>query len=157
MIIGRMERLAFGVKLLGVDANAALLQRLKKRYGHPKTANPSYSPEGRVDLRLGARPEIVDWLWTHIHSRIPEARRWVVFETATLVHPESEVIIAFAEGDFYALRLPEHSEKVAVSAGAKGMADLGKDWVAGMGEADAEEWWRSAFEHSGSDLRTKIS
>lgn len=150
MIIGHMERLAFGVKLLGVDANITLLQRLRKRYSHPKTANPSYSPEGRGDLLLGARTEIVDWLWTRIHSRIPETRRWVVFETATLVHPISEVIIAFAEGDFYALRLPEESRKVAISAGAMRMSDLGEDWVIGIGETDAEEWWQSAYEHSGA-------
>ena len=144
----RCMSLPFGVKLLGVDANAALLQRLKRRYSHPKATNPSYSPEGRVDLPLGARPEIVDWLWTHIHSRIPKARRWVVFETATLVHPDSEVIIAFAEGGFYAMRLPEQSRRNAVLVGAKTMTDLEDDWVTGMGEADAEEWWRSAFEHS---------
>ena len=54
--------LPFGVKLLGVDANAALLQRLKGRYSHPKTTNPSYPPEGCGNIPLGARPEIVDWL-----------------------------------------------------------------------------------------------
>ncbi len=142
--------LPFGVKLLGVDANTALLQRLKKRYSHPKTTDPSYSPEGRGNLLLGARPEMVDWLWTHIHSRIPESRRWVVFETATLVHPDSEVVLAFAEGDFYALRLPADSRQFAESLGAEKMATLGDDWVIGMGQRDAEEWWQSAFEHSAS-------
>jgi hypothetical protein len=145
-MIGRMEQLAFGVRLFGIPANAALLSRLEKRYSHPKTTNPSYSPEGRGNLQLGARPEIVDWLWTHIHSRIPEARRWVVFETATLVHPASEVVFAFAEGDFYALRLPYDSRKIALLAGAKKLADLGGDWVIGTG--DAIEWWRRAYEHS---------
>lgn len=140
--------LPIGAKLLGVDANAAPLQRLKKRYSHPKTANPSYSPEGREYLSLGAQPAIVDWLWTHVHRSIPESRRWVVYETATLVHPNTEVILAFAEGGFYALRLPTQSREIAVAAGAKRMTDLGEDWVIGMGESDAEEWWQSAFQHS---------
>lgn len=148
--------LPFGVKLLGIDDNTALLQRLNRRHSHPKTKNPSYSPEGRVGLTLGARPEIVDWLWMHIHSRIPKARRWVVVETATLVHPDSEIIIAFAEGDFYALRLPEQSRKNAESAGARRMSDLGVDWVIGMREADAEEWWRSAFEYSAGCPRSRF-
>jgi len=144
----RCMPLSFGVRLLGVDANAALVQRLKKRYSHPKTANPGYSPEGRGDLPLGARPELVNWLWGRIHSRIPESRRWVVFETATLVHPDSEIVFAFAEGDFYAIRLPAHSRQIAESHGAERMASLGEDWVIGMGPGDAEEWWQSAFEYS---------
>ncbi len=142
--------LAFGVRLLGVDANTALLQQLKKRYSRPKTPNPSYSPEGRGDLLLSARPEMVDWLWTHIHSRIPESRRWVVFETATLVHPNSEIVLAFEGGGFHALRLPAHSRQIAESLGAERMATLGEDWVIGMRQSDAEEWWQSAFEHSAS-------
>jgi hypothetical protein len=129
-------------------SNTAVLQRLKKRYSHPKTTNPSYSPEGRGNLPLGARPGMVDWLWTHIHSRIPESRRWVVFETATLVHPDSEIVLAFAEADFSALRLPAHSRQIAKCAGAERIATLGEDWVTGMGQRDAEEWWQSAFEHS---------
>jgi hypothetical protein len=144
----RSMPLPFGVKLMGVDANAVVLQRLKRRYSHPKTTNPSYSPEGRGDIMLGARPEIVDWLWTHIHSRIPKSRKWVVFETATLVHPDSEIVFAFAEGDFYALRLPPPLRQIAVSAGAKRMAGLGEDWVFGMGLSDTEEWWQSAFDSS---------
>ncbi len=78
------------------------------------------------------------------------SRRWVVFETATLVHPDSEIVFAFAEGDFYALRLPPHSRQIAESLGAEGIGSLGDDWVIGMGQSDAEKWWQSAFEHSAS-------
>jgi hypothetical protein len=137
----------FGVKLLGVGANAAVLKRLKNRFSHPKTTNPTHSPEGLGSL-LGARPEMVDWLWTRIHKRIPDSRRWVVSETATLVHPDSEIIFAFAEGGYYALRLPADSRNMAEFAGAKRLADLGDDWVIGMRKSDPEEWWQSAFEHS---------
>ena len=154
--------LPFGIKVLGVEANAPLLRHLSRRYSHLKgywEANPSRSPEevGPAPA-LGTLPDLITWLWEHIHSRVPSSTRWVVSGTAVLVNPESEIIFAFAAGSNYALRLPEKMRKNAVAAGAQqkigsgastiDLADIGEEWVFGMGTADAEEWWDSAFEYS---------
>jgi hypothetical protein len=155
--------LTFGVKLLGVEANLPLLRHLSGRYSHLKRyweANPSRSPEDVGPApALGTLPDLVEWLWNHIHSRVPSSRRWVVLGTAVLVNPESEVIFAFAAGSDYALRLPKGVREKAIVAGAHrtsgsgasaiDLSRIGDEWVFGIGSADAEEWWHSAFEYSG--------
>ena len=155
----------FGVRLLGVTPNLPLLHHLSNRYGHLKrywAANPSCSPEDvGVAPALGTRSDLMKWLWEHIHSRIPMSRRWVVLGTAVLVHPESEIIFAFAAGPDYALRLPENTRQLAVAAGAqtkKGtgraaidLSPLGGEWVFGLGQADAEGWWESAFKYAATN------
>src|SRR5215469_11950182 len=112
----------FGIKLLGVNANIPLLRHLSGRYSHRKRyreANPSCSPEDvGPQPALGTRPDLVEWLWGHIHSRLPSSRRWVVFGTVVLVNPESEIIFAFAAGTNYALRLPDSTLELAIAAGA---------------------------------------
>jgi hypothetical protein len=154
--------LPFGVKLLGVEANLPLLKRLDGRYSHTNEywkSNPSCSPESLGPCpALGTRPDLVEWLWVHIHSRIPASRRWVVMGTASLVNPKSEIVFAFAAGTFYALRLPVPTRDIAIAAGAVSstriglsaaqLSMLGEEWVTGMGVNDAEEWWQSAFEYS---------
>ena len=102
--------LPFGVKLLGVEANLPLLKRLEGRYSHKNEywkSNPSCSPESLGPFpELGTHPDLIEWLWDHIYSRIPASRRWVVLGTPALVNPNSEIVCAFAACPFYALRLP---------------------------------------------------
>jgi hypothetical protein len=154
--------LPFGVRLVGIEANLPLLRHLSGRYGHLNkywAENPSCSPEDVGPApALGTRPDLVNWLWKHIHSRIPLSRPWVVLGTAVLAHPDSEIVFAFAAGTRYALRLPAHTRKLAIAAGAKrktgtggsamDLATIGDEWVFGTGPRDAEEWWDSAFEYS---------
>ena len=154
--------LPFGVKLLGVEANLPLLKRLDGRYSHKNKywrSNPSCSPESLGPFpALGTQPDLIEWLWDHIYSRIPASRRWVVLGTPALVNPDSEIIFAFAAGTFYALRLPTPTREAAIAAGAADatrigvspflLSKLGDEWVIGMFARDAEEWWQSAFEYS---------
>ena len=151
----------FGVRLLGIDANLPLLRHLSGRYSHLKrywAANPSCSPEDvGPSPALGTRPDLVEWLWTHIQGRIPSSRRWVV-----LANPDSEIVFAFAAGSNYALRLPARAREAAISAGAKrvmgtgsatvDLSVIGEEWVFGMGQSDAEEWWQRALEYSASTM-----
>lgn len=154
--------LPFGVKLLGIEANLPLLKRLEGRYSHKNEywkSNPSCSPESLgPSPALGTHPDAIEWLWDHIHSRLPESRRWVVLGTPALVNPDSEIVFAFAAGTFYALRLPTPTREAALAAGAVGatrtgalspvLSMLGDEWVRGMFARDAEERWQSAFEYS---------
>lgn len=152
----------FGVKLLGVAANLPLLRHFSGRYSHLKgywAANPSCSPEEvGPSPALGTRPDLVEWLWNDIHNKIPSSRRWVVMGTPVLTHPDSEIVFAFAAGANYALRLPPDTRRTAIAAGANwstgtgsatvDLSAIGEEWVFGMGQRDAEEWWQSAFEYS---------
>jgi hypothetical protein len=155
--------LPFGIKLMGNNANVPLLHYLSKRYSHQKSywaANPSCSREDVGPAPgLGTHPDVIEWLWKHMHERIPSSRCWVVLGTPVLVHPVSEVVFAFAGGTCYALRLPADVREVAVAAGAKqriigtsgaigDLSAIGEEWVYGMFRKDHEEWWRRAFEHS---------
>jgi hypothetical protein len=154
----------FGVKLLGVEANLPLLRHLSGRYSHLKgywAANPSCSPEDvGPSPALGTRPDLVEWLWTHMQGSVPSSRRWVVLGTPVLVNPDSEIVFAFAAGSNYTLRLPAHTREAAISAGAKrstgtggatvDLSVIGEEWVFGMGQSDAEEWWHRALEYAAS-------
>jgi hypothetical protein len=154
----------FGVRLLGIEANLSLLRHLSGRYSHLKgywAANPSCSPEDvGPSPALGTRPHLVEWLWEHIQRRIPSSRPWVVLGTPVLVNPDSEIVFAFAAGSDYALRLPAQTREAAIAAGAKRSAGtggatvnlsvIGEEWVFGMGQSDAEEWWHRALEYSAS-------
>jgi hypothetical protein len=63
-------------------------------------------PGPEVDTwRLGAHPDIVEQLWTRLNAALPVDCRFLVADTAALVHPESGVILAVALGTQYALRL----------------------------------------------------
>jgi hypothetical protein len=95
-----------------------------------------------------------------MQGSVPSSRRWVVLGTPVLVNPDSEIVFAFAAGSNYALRLPAHTREAAISAGAKrstgtggatvDLSVIGEEWVFGMGQSDAEEWWHRALEYAAS-------
>jgi hypothetical protein len=158
VVDNRNMTIRFGVRLLGIEANQPLLRYLSGRYAHGKkywTENPSCSPtELGPSPALGAKPKLVEWLWTHLHAKIPSSRCWVVLGTAALVNPGSEVVFAFVAGGICALRVPPQACKALTATDENGSSYgtsslIGNGWVE-MATEHAEEWSQCAFDYSSS-------
>jgi hypothetical protein len=149
-------------RIVGLEENKPLVRFLTGRYSHGNkfwSENPSVpAEEVGLSAPLGTIPEVQAWLWTHIHSFLPESKCWVVLGTPVLVNPHSGIIFAFAAGPTYALRLPNESRQTAIEMGARqvkrnggatvDLSQLGDKWVIGLGRQDSPDWWKSAFEFS---------
>jgi hypothetical protein len=84
--------------------NAGVLRYLAHG-GRPAQAAVQRPPDDVDTWRLGAHPDIVEQLWTRLNAALPVDCRFLVADTAALVHPESGIIIAVTLGTQYALRL----------------------------------------------------
>jgi hypothetical protein len=132
-------------------------------HGRPAGEAGFGPPSSDIDRRhLGSNPAVVDRLWDELNAGLPADARWLVFDSAALVHPSSGAILAAAIGTQYALRLlPEH-RAVAIADGAElrhtfrtvGTAlDLpvtfGPDWVFGSWDDREIDWVRASYEACG--------
>ena len=145
--------------LLASPENAGALLYLA--HGRPAGEAGFGPPDSDVDRgRLGSNPAVVDRLWDTLNAGLPADARWLVFDSAALVHPASGVILAAAIGTQYALRLlPEH-RAVAVAAGAE-LAHtfrtvgttlelpetFGPEWVFGAWDEREPAWLRASYEN----------
>ncbi len=129
-------------------------------HGRPAAEAGFGPPPSDVDRRhLGSNPAVVDRLWDDLNAALPANARWLVFDSAALVHPVSGLILAAAVGTQYALRLlPEH-RAVAVASGAEVVhtfktvgttldlpATFGTDWVFGAWDDREPAWLRASYE-----------
>ncbi len=105
----------------------------------------------------GAHPEIVARLWDQLGENLPATSRALVFGSPGLVHHESGVVLAFALGTEYALRLPRSIWGERRPGGLRTVAkwsgggstdiecECGKDWIFGSYAANEIAWCEEAF------------
>ena len=109
----------------------------------------------------GAHPEVVERLWDQLGENLPKTSRALVFGTPAHVHPDSGVVLAFALGTEYALRLPRRVWRDSRPAGLRTVAqwtgggstdivlECGKDWILGSFAADEIAWCEEVFREWG--------
>jgi hypothetical protein len=129
-------------------------------HGRP-AAEAGFGPPGsEVDrLHLGSNPAVVDRLWDELNADLPGDARWLVFDSAALVHPSSGVILAAAIGTQYALRLLPEEHAAAVAGGAELVhtfttvgttldlpATFGPHWVFGSWDEREPTWLRASYQ-----------
>lgn len=108
--------------------------------------------------RLGAHPDVVERLWTHMNAAFPVDARHLIGGSAALVHPESGVILAVALGTQYALRLSGRGLAEAERLGYETShtfrtvgrtldlaATFGSGWVFGRHGAEESEWMAESY------------
>ena len=102
--------------MAAIADNLGVLRYL--RPGADAASSPVRRPGPDIDTwRLGAHPDIVEHLWTRLSAALPVDARFLVADTAALVHPDSGVILAVALGTQYALRLSGAGLAAALEAG----------------------------------------
>ncbi|MGZ8562163.1 MAG: hypothetical protein ACXWWU_00920 [Candidatus Limnocylindria bacterium] len=133
-------------------------------HGRPADESGFGPPSPQLDRgHLGSNPAVVDRLWEVLNAALPADARWLVFDSAALVHQATGVILAAAIGTQYALRLlPEH-RAAAVAGGSELVhafrtvgttldlpATFGPDWVFGTRDEREGEWVRASYEACGT-------
>lgn len=144
--------------LLERPENAGALLYLS--HGRPADESGFGPPGGDLDQRhLGSNPAVVDRLWDELNAALPADARWLVFDSAALVHPVTGVLLAAAIGTQYALRLLPGHRATAVAAGGELVhtfttvgttldlpATFGPDWVFGSWDEREPAWLRTSYE-----------
>lgn len=135
-----------------VLANAAVLRYLG---GGASPGDVSIQPVS-VDTdrwRLGANPDLVDWMWDELAAGLPVDARCLVAGGAAIAHPSSGLLLGVALGTQYALRLSGPSLDAALAAGYETRhefrsvgrtldlaATFGPGWVFGRFESQERGW-----------------
>ena len=129
-------------------------------HGRPPEEAGFGPPGSDVDRQhLGSNPAVVDRLWDELNADLPADARWLVFDSAALVHAASGVILAAAIGTQYALRLQPDHRAVALAGGAELVhafqtvgttldlpATFGPDWIFGTWDDRERAWLRASYE-----------
>jgi len=145
---------------MGTDANEGVFKFLGKRPsvkpGEPPVTAPD-DPERDYYMEAGAHPEAVERVWDQLGKGLPPASRVLVFGNPALVHPGSGVVLAFAMGTSYALRLPRSLSKEKRPAGLRTVAnwtgggstdierECGEGWIFGSFAANEVAWCEESF------------
>ncbi|HEX2140929.1 MAG TPA: hypothetical protein VHK28_01470 [Candidatus Limnocylindria bacterium] len=145
---------------LANPANAGVLRYLGQD-GDPGELTVERPTPETDTWRLGAHPDVIEWLWTHLNEGLEEDSRFLIVGGAALAHPRSGVILALALGTQYALRLSGNDFEAARTAGYQTAhefrtvgrsldlaATFGPGWVFGRHDPREKEWlgesWRAA-------------
>jgi len=83
----------------------------------PRSVSVARPPEHVDTRRLGAHPDVVERLWTQLNGELPDDARYLVADTAALVHPRTGYVLAVALGTAYAIRLEGAALQEALSDG----------------------------------------
>jgi hypothetical protein len=144
--------------------NVHVLEYLTREGGYVKLKRPdapifAHWNSVKDPYRLcGTHPDVVHRLWDEIGPALPTDCRGLVYEIPALVHAKSSVILALGLGTGYGLRLPGELKELAISAGAKTIAQwstgrttdirliLGDEWVFGAWLPDELIWCKKAYE-----------
>ncbi|HEX6140566.1 MAG TPA: hypothetical protein VF013_08915 [Candidatus Limnocylindria bacterium] len=121
--------------------------------GDPAQVAVAVAPDDVDTWRLGAHPDVVEWLWARLNGVLPADARFLVGDTAALVDPSSGLIVALALGTQYALRLGPRALGEARDAGYATLhefttvgrtldlpATFGTGWVFGRHDAREAGW-----------------
>ena len=144
--------------LLARPENAGALLYLA--HGRPAVDAGLGPPGADVDRHhLGSNPAVVDRLWEVLNAGLPADARWLVFDSAALVHPTSGVILAAAIGTQYALRLLPADFAAAIGGGAERVhafrsvgttldltTTFGPEWAFGLWDEREGAWLRASYE-----------
>lgn len=148
------------------ELNTGVLEYLGKREvrgtDQPEVSMPADAGKDYY-WESGAHPEIVQRLWDDLGARLPGDARALVLGTPALVHPASGVVLAFALGTEYALRLPPSISGEQLPPGVRTVAawtgggttdiqkECGRDWILGSYSGEEGDWCeRSFLEFSGA-------
>lgn len=126
--------------------------------GQGTTTVPIERPAVDIDRwRLGAHPEVVDWLWDELNGALPADGRVLVGATAALLEPATGRILAVALGTRYAIRLVGAARREAEAAGYASVhhfrtvdrtldlaASFGEGWFFGGMDARERGWLASS-------------
>jgi len=128
----------------------------------PAVATPD-DPSRDYYREAGAHPDIVERLWDQLGKKLPALSKALVFGTPALVHQASGVVLAFALGTEYALRLPRRIWRETRPDGLRTVAlwtrgdstdiqqECGKEWVFGSFAADEIAWCEEASRECSDD------
>jgi hypothetical protein len=119
------------------------------------------TPNPRHYWNAGSHPDVVERLWDQIGRALPRECKATVFGTPALIHPQSGLVLAFAMGTEYAVRLPREILETRRPADLRTVAkwtgggstdiveECGPDWALGA-FADAEvAWCQQLFREQG--------
>ncbi len=136
-------------------ANRRVVDYLAKRDERDQPLDePAYYPPIE---RLTTHPEVLGHLWRDLGSQIPPACARLVRGTPCLVQDRSGIILAFALGTAYAMRLPLPERGEALLAGATAamkwsggaVTDLAEDleggWLWGRWVGPEPAWVAAAY------------
>lgn len=140
-------------------ANRRVVEYFAKRdqRGEPLDEPAYYPPLGR----LTTHPDVLDYVWKTLGSKLPAECRRFVHGVACLVHDRSGIVLAFGWGTAYSLRLPPAELEEARQSGAAAAktwsggsvtdlaADLGPDWLWGSHSDREPVWVAAAYEAFG--------
>jgi hypothetical protein len=137
-------------------ANQKVLAYLAARNpGAPRWA-PYRSGPGAY-LNSGSHPDIVERVWDQLGQAVDPDSRCIVQGTPALVQPTSGIVLAFALGTQYCLRLPPELIPVAIQAGVRtrmqwskdhqtdAHQEFGEDWIFGRFLKEELDWCRQAY------------
>jgi hypothetical protein len=114
-------------------------------------------PKRDYYLNAGAHPEVVERLWDQLGARLAVDCKALVFGAPALVRPDSSIVLAFAMGTRYVMRLPlevwsprrpEGVKTIVKWAGGK-ITDIARDcgeaWIFGSYAAAELGWCEQTF------------
>ncbi|MBI5773573.1 MAG: hypothetical protein HZA89_07515 [Verrucomicrobia bacterium] len=102
---------------ISIPQNERVIAYLTRHGPKPLLAAPDSVRDAYYGL--GSHPDIVERVWDGLGRALPRGSRWIVCGTPGLVQPASGVILAFACGTQYCLRLPDSVRDEALKAGVK--------------------------------------
>jgi hypothetical protein len=125
----------------------------------PRSVSVARPPEHVDTYRLGAHPDVVERLWTQLNGELPDDARYLVADTAALVHSRTGLVLAVALGTAYAIRLEGAALQEALSDGFGTVhefttvgrtldlaATFGAGWVFGRFDEREGSWLRASLE-----------
>jgi hypothetical protein len=155
--VAQAERIArFLIMDLSHSSNRKVLAYLAARNPNAPQWSPYRSGPG-VYLYSGSHPDVVERVWDQLGQAVDPDSRVIVCGTPALVHPGSGVILAFALGTQYCLRLPPELIQAAIQAGVRtrmvwsknhatdAQQEFGEDWIFGRFLKDELDWCREAY------------
>lgn len=113
-------------------------------------------PDESEDVYMGTHPDATERLWTQLGGTLPQGTRAVVLGRPALVHPAPGLILAFASGTEYVLRIPSSCMEAALAAGCEPRMNWGggewdleqllePGWVFGGFHSAEKEWLAVAY------------
>lgn len=136
--------------------NQGIVTHLRKT---DRGKDPVATPESHPDpyLWAGSHPDTVSWVWETLGGALPVDCRAIVYGTPALVHPRIGVVMAFAYGTAYAMRIPENMMNEAIKAGCNperrwsdgsktNVQDLfGHGWLFGCWDKKEANWLLAGY------------
>jgi hypothetical protein len=144
-------------------ANAGVLAYLNRRHPDRPVEIAAWKSAADPYMKCGSHPDVVERVWDQLGRALPRKCACLLCGTPALVQPAAGVVLAFACGTRYCLRVPQavaaearaRGEKLSVewtSGGSMNVREaLGSDWLFGAWRVEEQTWLREAFDAAASD------